>query len=98
MFVRRDNVLYRRNTRPDGPELLLAVHAYLRSTILQQLHDMPTARHLGISRTYEPVHQPFFWPGLYRFVRATSVIATSVSAARHQHRLMSEQYSRSTSR
>lgn len=69
MFVLRDNILYRRNTRPDGPALLLAVPAHLRSTILQQLHDMPTAGHIGISRTYERVRQRFFWPGLYRSIR-----------------------------
>lgn len=35
LFVLRDNILYRCDTNPDGPELLLFVPMTLRSTLLQ---------------------------------------------------------------
>ncbi|KAK8756781.1 hypothetical protein V5799_000517 [Amblyomma americanum] len=69
LFVIQDGVLYRRNLRPDGPPLLLVVPQRLRSSVLAELHDLPTAGHLGVSRTYDRVRRRFFWPGLYRSVR-----------------------------
>lgn len=68
-FLLDGNTLYRRNMRPDGAEHLLVVPRHLRSTILEQLHDAPTAGHLGVSRTYDRVRRRFFWPGLYRSVQ-----------------------------
>lgn len=68
-FVLRNGVLYRRNFRPDGPDLLLVVPVHLRIDVLHQLHDEPTAGHLGVARTYDRVRRRFFWPGLYRSVR-----------------------------
>lgn len=35
MFLLHDNILYRRNVRLDGPELLLVVPQHLRSAVLQ---------------------------------------------------------------
>lgn len=69
MFQLKDGILYRRNLRPDGPELLLAIPEHLRLDVLQQLHDLTTAGHLGVSRTYDRIRRRFFWPGLYRSVR-----------------------------
>lgn len=69
MFVLHNDTLHRYNARPDGAELLLVVPAHLRSTVLRQLHDAPTAGHLGVSRTYDRIRRRFFWPGLYRSVR-----------------------------
>lgn len=69
MFTLRDGTLYRRSVRPDGPELLLVVPKHLRLAVLQQLHDAPTAGHLGITRTYDRLRRRFFWPGIYRSVR-----------------------------
>lgn len=68
MFELHDGILYRCNMRPDGPDRLLVVPSHLRRTVLAQLHDVPTAGHLGVSRTYDRVRRRFFWPGLYRDV------------------------------
>lgn len=68
-YLVQDGVLYRRNFRPDGPALLLVVPQHLRRSVLHQLHDAPTAGHLGLTRTYDRVRRRFFWPGLYRSVR-----------------------------
>lgn len=69
LFVLKDDTLYRYNVHPDGRELLLVVPTHLRLSVLGQLHDAPTAGHLGVSRTYDRVRRRFFWPGLYRSVR-----------------------------
>lgn len=68
-YLLQDGVLYRRNFRPDGPALLLVVPEHLRRSVLHQLHDAPTAGHLGLTRTYDRVRRRFFWPSLYRSVR-----------------------------
>lgn len=67
-YAIRDGTLYYRNFRADGPELLLVIPQHLRAAILHQLHDVPTAGHLGITRTYDRVRRRFFWPGLYKSV------------------------------
>lgn len=69
LFVLHNDILHRYNTRPDGAELLLVVPVHLRSDVLAQLHDAPSAGHLGVSRTYDRIRRRFFWPGLYRSVR-----------------------------
>lgn len=69
LYLLKDGTLYRRNLRPDGPELLLVVPEHLRLAVLQQLHDEPTAGHLGIARTYDRVRRRFFWPNMYRSVK-----------------------------
>ncbi|XP_037505398.1 uncharacterized protein LOC119381699 [Rhipicephalus sanguineus] len=69
MFALRDGIFYRRNVHSRGPELLLVVPKHLRLAVLQELHDAPTAGHMGITRTYGRVRRRFFWPGLYRSVR-----------------------------
>lgn len=68
-FVLQDGVLYRRNFHPDGPELLLVIPRQLRRPVLFELHDAPTAGHLGVSRTYDRIRRRFYWPGLLRSVR-----------------------------
>lgn len=68
MFLLQDGVLYRYSMHPDGPELLLVIPQHMRQTVLAQLHDIPTAGHLGVSRTYDRVRRRFFWPGIYRSV------------------------------
>ena len=69
MFAFKDDTLYRRNLSPVGPALLPVVPKHLRSTVLHELHDAPTAGHLGVSRTYDRVRRRFYWPGLARSVR-----------------------------
>lgn len=65
-FLLQDGVLYRRNFRSDGPALLLAVPEHMQLSVLQQLHDVPTAGHLGLTRTYDRTRRRFYWPGLYK--------------------------------
>uniref|UniRef100_L7LV95 RNA-directed DNA polymerase n=1 Tax=Rhipicephalus pulchellus TaxID=72859 RepID=L7LV95_RHIPC len=69
LFVLQDGILYHYNMHPDGPDLLLVIPSHMRQTVLAQLHDVPTAGHLGVSRTYDRVRRRFFWPGIYRSVR-----------------------------
>lgn len=49
-FTLQNGVLYHHNFHSDGPGLLLIVPSHLRSSILYQLHGVPTAGHLGMMR------------------------------------------------
>ncbi|UYV68394.1 hypothetical protein LAZ67_5004196 [Cordylochernes scorpioides] len=62
-------ILYRKNYDPTGQPLLLVVRRHLRMEILSDLHDAPTAGHLGFAKTYDRVKRRFYWPGLYRSVK-----------------------------
>ncbi|UYV71905.1 hypothetical protein LAZ67_9001013 [Cordylochernes scorpioides] len=62
-------ILYRKNYDPTGQSLLLVVPRYLRMEILSDLHDAPTAGHLGFAKTQDRVKRRFYWPGLYRSVK-----------------------------
>ncbi|XP_049274221.1 uncharacterized protein LOC119403296 [Rhipicephalus sanguineus] len=64
LFVIRDGTLLRRSFIPDGPDLMLMIPAHLRSTVLAQIHDLPTVGHLGFSRTYDRARHRFYWPGM----------------------------------
>ncbi len=41
----------------------------LRTQILHDHHDIPTAGHQGIERTYEALHRLFYWPRMNNDVR-----------------------------
>lgn len=58
-FMLRDGILFRRNFHADGRDELLAVPRHLRSDVLRELHDAPTAGHLGVARTYDRVRRRF---------------------------------------
>ncbi|UYV82739.1 K02A2.6-like, partial [Cordylochernes scorpioides] len=62
-------ILYRKNYDPTEQPLLLVVPRHLRMEILSDLHDAPTAGHLGFAITYDRVKRRFYWPGLYRSVK-----------------------------
>ncbi|UYV78461.1 hypothetical protein LAZ67_16001479 [Cordylochernes scorpioides] len=64
-----NGILYRKNYDPTGLPLLLVIPRHLRMEILGDLHDAPTAGHLGFVKTYDRIRRRFFWPGMYRSVR-----------------------------
>ncbi|UYV84117.1 hypothetical protein LAZ67_X001223 [Cordylochernes scorpioides] len=64
-----NGILYRKNYDPTGLPLLLVIPRHLRMEILGDLHDAPTAGHLGFAKTYDRIRRRFFWPGMYRSVR-----------------------------
>lgn len=70
MFTLTDGTLYRRNVYLDGPDLLLVLPSQLRSTVLRELHDAPTVRHLAVTRTQDHMRRRFYWPGLALSVRS----------------------------
>ncbi|UYV62930.1 hypothetical protein LAZ67_2002542, partial [Cordylochernes scorpioides] len=64
-----NGILYRKNYDPTGLPLLLVIPRHLRMEILGDLHDAPTAGHLGFAKTYDRIRRRFYWPGMYRSVR-----------------------------
>lgn len=69
MFTLQDGTSYQRNMYPEGPDLLLVIPSRLRSTVLRELHDAPTAGHLGITCTHDHVCRRFYRPDLVSSVR-----------------------------
>ncbi|UYV84801.1 hypothetical protein LAZ67_X003569 [Cordylochernes scorpioides] len=64
-----DGILYKKNYSTTGRPWLMMIPKHLRSEVMADLHDAPTAGHLGFARTYDQVKKRFYWPGLYRTVR-----------------------------
>ncbi|UYV77154.1 hypothetical protein LAZ67_14003459 [Cordylochernes scorpioides] len=64
-----DGILYKKNYSTTGRPWLMMIPKHLRSEVMADLHDAPTAGHLGFARTYDKVKKRFYWPGLYRTVR-----------------------------
>ncbi|UYV74185.1 hypothetical protein LAZ67_11002341, partial [Cordylochernes scorpioides] len=69
-FLKIDNTLYKNNYDPMGRIRLLVVPRHLRPKILINFHDLPTAGHLGFTKTYDRIRKKLYWPGMYRNVRS----------------------------
>jgi hypothetical protein len=52
-----------------GERLAIPRDAALRQLILQELHDCPSAGHLGVNKTLQRVANRFWWPHMARTVR-----------------------------
>ena len=48
----------------------LVVPSEYREQVLWDTHNEPFAGHMGIEKTYDKIGRDFYWPGLYRDVRA----------------------------
>jgi hypothetical protein len=44
----------------------LVVRKDFREKVFKENHDLPTAGHLGITKTFLRIVQAYFWPGLFR--------------------------------
>ncbi|UYV82532.1 hypothetical protein LAZ67_21002703, partial [Cordylochernes scorpioides] len=64
-----DGILYKKNYSTTARPWLMMIPKHLRSGVMADLHDAPTAGHSGFARTYDKVKKRFYWPGLYRTVR-----------------------------
>ena len=53
--------------------------------ILQQLHDAPSASHLGVAKTLKKISSRFYWPGNVRMWR---IGVSPVSYVRHGNLLL----------
>jgi hypothetical protein len=49
--------------------LYLSKQSKLKSTVLSELQDTPTARHSGFTKTYDRVKRSFFWDGMKHDIR-----------------------------
>ena len=65
-----NDMLFHVRTSPAVDIMQLCVPLSLRPLVLSLLHDPPTCRHLGISRTSTRAKDRFYWPRMYYDVRA----------------------------
>ncbi|UYV70499.1 K02A2.6-like [Cordylochernes scorpioides] len=52
-----DGILYKKNYSTTGRPWLMMIPKHLRSEVMADLHDAPTAGHLGFARTYDKCQQ-----------------------------------------
>ncbi len=73
-FYRKDGLLYRhwqpRKQEENGvrevEQLVLPIHC--RQLVLRLAHDIPTASHLGVTKTRNRGLQRYYWPGIFKEV------------------------------
>lgn len=75
-------VLYRFSEDSESEEPQLVVPASLRSRVMFECHDSPTAAHGGIQRTIHRISQRFYFPGLRRYVK--DYLKTCVECQRYK--------------
>ena len=69
-FILRNNLLYKKNPLSVGNPWLLVIPKSMQHRMMSELHDIPTSGHLGIAKTYNRARKKFFWPNLYKTIRA----------------------------
>ena len=69
-FVLKNGKLVRLSKSKDEVITQLVVPTILRNRILSLSHDTPICAHGGRNKTYFVLSQSFFWPGMYRDVKA----------------------------
>ncbi|CAH2093702.1 unnamed protein product [Euphydryas editha] len=75
-------VLYRYSEDSESEEPQLVIPASLRSKVMFECHDSPTAAHGGIQRTIHRISQRFYFPGLRRYV--TEYLKTCIECQRYK--------------
>ncbi len=61
----RDGCLFMDDTR-----LCVPISNIIRTALLHELHDTPTAGHLGVDKTYALAHKSFYWPNMHKNILA----------------------------
>jgi hypothetical protein len=65
----RDGLLYYAVDPTEPPRIVVPLDDALRTRILVEYHDSPSAGHLGREKTYLAVLRDFYWSHLYKWVR-----------------------------
>jgi hypothetical protein len=65
--------------------LYLSKPLNLKSTFLFELHDSPTTRNLGFTKTYEWVKHFFFQEGMKHYIHAFVVECDTINEIREKH-------------
>lgn len=81
-YLLNQAVLYRYVPDTDSEEPQLVIPESLRSKVMFECHDSPTAAHSGIDRTLHRISQRFYFPGMRRFV--TQYLKTCVECQRYK--------------
>ena len=64
-----DGILYRVWFSDTDDEILqLIVPSTMRSDVLKHYHDIPTAGHLGVEKTYQRLKSGYYWPGMKEYI------------------------------
>ena len=84
LFV-HNGVLYRRVEKEDQSYTQLVLPSGLRPVVLQQLHNCPTAGHLGTYKTLDRIKRRFYWVGWRRHVMRYVSHCTACNTVKRPH-------------
>ncbi|CAK1597815.1 unnamed protein product [Parnassius mnemosyne] len=67
-YLMSQGFLYRLSPESDAEEPQLVIPATMRTSILQEVHDVPTAGHQGLERTLQRLKQRYYFTSMRKFV------------------------------
>ncbi|XP_064464406.1 uncharacterized protein K02A2.6-like, partial [Ornithodoros turicata] len=68
-FVIFDGVLYKKECKVTQQRFLLCLPETQQLRVLEEYHARKFGGHMGIRRTFERIHERYFWPNMYRHVK-----------------------------
>ena len=68
-FIVEDDILFFTSGKGKGAKQKIVVPESLKTTILEDCHDSPTAGHFDIDRTLERIRKVYWWEGMYNDVK-----------------------------
>ena len=81
-YLINQGVLYRYVEDSDAEEPQLVVPESLRSKVMYECHDSPTAAHGGIQKTLHRISQHFYFPGMRKYI--TDYLKTCTECQRYK--------------
>jgi hypothetical protein len=95
-YYLEDETLYKRASKKYPERRLVAPDAFM-VTIMDQLHNRPTAGHPGMSKTYASVKKRFYWLGMKaditRWVKCCRICATHKRGPRRSKHPLTQEIS-----
>lgn len=63
-----NQLLYKQVSRQKKRRYVLVIPKSQIQRVLTECHDVPTAGHLGVTKTYDRIRNRFFWPKMFKHV------------------------------
>lgn len=81
-YLINQGVLYRYVEDSDAEEPQFVISESLRSKVMHECHDSPTAAHGGIQKTLHRISQQFYFPGMRKYI--TDYLKTCTECQRYK--------------
>ena len=68
-FVMKDGLLQKKVERESGARFAIVVPNSMRAQVLHRSHDVPTAGHQGVPRTFNRIRMHYYWRTMFEDVK-----------------------------